>query len=241
MPVAEAAVILTPVLDWLDLVGVAVFALSGALIAARERQTFVTMGFFALVTGVGGGTVRDLLIDAPVFWVRHPWYAAVCIAMAAIVWNTPTRWWQGKLFDYADGVGLAAYSVLGAAKAMSYGLPPVSATIMGIITGTVGGTIRDVIAGRPSILMRPELYVTAAALSATLCSFGMWLDRLGVRRSGRGTAAKRGNPLQSRSASLPRTRNGQRPRDGDRRGGGRRSDRAGERRNLLRRRTGGNR
>ena len=132
MPVAEAAVILTPVLDWLDLVGVAVFALSGALIAARERQTFVTMGFFALVTGVGGGTVRDLLIDAPVFWVRHPWYAAVCIAMAAIVWNTPTRWWQGKLFDYADGVGLAAYSVLGAAKAMSYGLPPVSATIMGM-------------------------------------------------------------------------------------------------------------
>ena len=181
MPVVEASVILTPVLDWLDLIGVAVFALSGALIAARERQTFVTMGFFALVTGVGGGTVRDLLIDAPVFWVKHPWYAAVCIAMAAIVWNTPTRWWQGKLFDYADGIGLAAYSVLGAAKAMSYGLPPISATIMGIITGTVGGTIRDVIAGRPSILMRPELYVTAAALSASLCSFGMWLfDPQGV-------------------------------------------------------------
>ena len=137
MPVAEAAVILTPVLDWLDLVGVAVFALSGALIAARERQTFVTMGFFALVTGVGGGTVRDLLIDAPVFWVRHPWYAAVCIAMAAIVWNTPTRWWQGKLFDYADGVGLAAYSVLGAAKAMSYGLPPVSATASKPVVRTV--------------------------------------------------------------------------------------------------------
>ncbi|MEL7729321.1 trimeric intracellular cation channel family protein [Citromicrobium bathyomarinum] len=175
MPVAEAAVILTPVLDWLDLIGVAVFALSGALIAARERQTFVTMSFFALVTGVGGGTVRDLLIDAPVFWVKHPWYSIVCIAMALIVWNTPTRWWQGKLFDYADGIGLAAYSVLGSAKAMSYGLPPVSAAIMGIITGIVGGTIRDVIAGRPSILMRPELYVTAAALSASLCSFGMWL------------------------------------------------------------------
>ena len=175
MPVPDPAVILTPVLDWLDLIGVAVFALSGALIAARERQTFVTMSFFALVTGVGGGTVRDMLIDAPVFWVKHPWYSVVCITMALIVWNTPTRWWQGKLFDYADGIGLAAYSVLGAAKAMSYGLPPVSAAIMGIITGTVGGTIRDVIAGRPSILMRPELYVTAAALSASLCSFGMWV------------------------------------------------------------------
>ena len=175
MPVADAAVILTPVLDWLDLFGVALFALSGALIAARERQTFVTMSFFALVTGVGGGTLRDVLIDAPVFWVKHPWYAALCISMALIVWNTPTRWWQGKLFDYADGIGLAAYSVLGAAKAMSYGLPPVSAAIMGIITGIVGGIIRDVIAGRPSILMRPELYVTAAALSASMCSFGMWL------------------------------------------------------------------
>ena len=181
MPVADAAVILTPVLDWLDLFGVALFALSGALIAARERQTFVTMSFFALVTGVGGGTVRDVLIDAPVFWVKHPWYAAVCITMALIVWNTPTRWWQGKLFDYADGIGLAAYSVLGSAKAMSYGVPPVSAAIMGIITGIVGGIVRDVIAGRPSILMKPELYVTAAALSASLCSFGMWLlEPLGV-------------------------------------------------------------
>ena len=172
MPVAEAAVIPTPVLDWLDLV---VFALSGALIAARERQTFVTMGFFALVTGVGGGTVRDLLIDAPVFWVRHPWYAAVCIAMAAIVWNTPTRWWQGKLFDYADGVGLAAYSVLGAAKAMSFGVPPFVAGMMGVVTGCVGGIMRDLLAGEPSLLLRPELYVTAAAFAAGLFVALRWI------------------------------------------------------------------
>ncbi|WP_010411202.1 TRIC cation channel family protein [Citromicrobium sp. JLT1363] len=199
MPVAEAAVILTPVLDWLDLFGVALFALSGALIAARERQTFVTMSFFALVTGVGGGTVRDILIDAPVFWVKHPWYAALCITMAAIVWNTPTRWWQGRLFDYADGIGLAAYSVLGAAKAMSYGLPPVPAAIMGIITGIVGGIIRDVIAGRPSILMKPELYVTAAALSASMCSFGMWLlpDRWGIDWALWAVAALAGLALRS--------------------------------------------
>jgi uncharacterized membrane protein YeiH len=162
----------TPLLDWLDLAGVAVFALTGALAAAREKQTFVTVAFFALLTGVGGGSVRDLLIDAPVFWVRDPWVAAVCLAVAALVWVTPIRWWQGQLLDYADALGLTAYAVLGAAKALSYGVPPVPAFVMGVITGCVGGIIRDVIAERPSILMRPELYVTAAALSAALCVAG---------------------------------------------------------------------
>ncbi len=165
--------ILTPILDWLDIVGIAIFALSGAVVAARERQTFVTMGFFALVTGVGGGTVRDLLIGAPVFWISDGWVAAVCLTCALIAWFTPVRWWEGKLFDLADGVGLAAYAVLGSAKAMAYGVPPVPAALMGIITGCVGGIIRDVVAGRPSIIMQPELYVTAAALTSALTIVGM--------------------------------------------------------------------
>ncbi len=162
----------TPVLDLLDILGVAIFALSGALLAAKERQTFVTMAFFALVTGVGGGTVRDLLIGAPVFWISDPWVAAVCLSTALLTWFTPTRWWEGKLLDFADGAGLTGYAVLGSAKALSYGIPPVPAILMGIITGCVGGIIRDVVAGRPSIIMRPELYVTAAALSAGLCVAG---------------------------------------------------------------------
>jgi uncharacterized membrane protein YeiH len=165
-------VIPTPLLDWLDLAGVAVFALTGALAAARARQTFVTMAFFALLTGVGGGSVRDLLIGAPVFWVHDSWVAAVCLGVAALVWVTPIRWWQGALLDYADALGLTAYAVLGAAKALSYGVPPVPAFVMGVVTGCVGGIVRDVIAGEPSIIMRPELYVTAAALSAALCVAG---------------------------------------------------------------------
>ncbi|MCB2088163.1 MAG: TRIC cation channel family protein, partial [Sphingomonadaceae bacterium] len=164
--------ILTPVLDLLDFLGVAVFALSGALLAAKERQTFVTMGFFALLTGVGGGTVRDLLIGAPVFWINDAWVAAICLGTALLAWFTPTRWWDGKLLDYADGLGLTAYAVLGTAKALTYGIPPVPAMVMGIVTGCVGGIFRDVVAGRPSIIMRPELYVTAAALSAALCVAG---------------------------------------------------------------------
>ncbi|MEL6738658.1 MAG: TRIC cation channel family protein, partial [Pseudomonadota bacterium] len=81
--------ILTPILDILDVIGIAVFALSGAVVAAKERQTFVTMAFFALVTGVGGGTVRDLLIDAPVFWISDPKVAGICLGCALLAWFTP--------------------------------------------------------------------------------------------------------------------------------------------------------
>ena len=159
----------------LDLAGTAVFALTGALLAARLRQTFVTMAFFALITGVGGGSVRDLLIGAPVFWVRDPWVAPVCLGMALIAWFTPHKWWEGELLDWADAAGLAAYAVLGTAKALAFGLAPVPAVLMGVITGCIGGVIRDVLAGRPSIIMRPEIYVTAAALAAALCAIGAWL------------------------------------------------------------------
>ena len=119
--------VLTPLLDWLDLAGVAIFALTGALVAAKERQTFVTLAFFALVTGVGGGTVRDLLIGAPVFWIHDGGVAGVCLAVALFAWFIPTRWWAGRFLSIADGLGLAAYAVLGSAKALQYGVPPVPA------------------------------------------------------------------------------------------------------------------
>ena len=156
----------------LDLCGIAVFALTGALLAARLQQTFVTMAFFALVTGVGGGSVRDLLIGAPVFWVRDPFVAPMCLGIALLAWFTPRHWWEGRVLDWADAAGLVAYAVFGTVKALAWGVPMVPAILMGIITGCVGGIIRDVLAGRPSILMRPELYVTAAALSAALAGIG---------------------------------------------------------------------
>lgn len=160
----------------LDLAGTAVFALTGALLAAKLRQTFVTCAFFALVTGVGGGTVRDLLIGAPVFWVRDPWIAPICLGVALIAWFTPSRWWEGRMLEWLDAAGLAAFATLGAAKALVFGIAPVPAVVMGVVTGCVGGIVRDVLAGRPSILMRPELYVTAAALSAALCVLGQLAD-----------------------------------------------------------------
>ena len=157
-----------PVLRLLDLGGTAVFALSGALVAAGKRQTIVTFVFFALITGVGGGTVRDLLIDRPVFWMTGTAVPLVCLAMAVIVFATPARWWSGRALAWLDAAGLGAYAVFGAAKSLSAGIDPLPAAVMGVVTACVGGILRDVLAGEPSILMRPELYVTAAALASGL-------------------------------------------------------------------------
>jgi uncharacterized membrane protein YeiH len=155
-------------LEWLDLAGIFVFAASGALLAAARRQTLVTFIFFAVITGVGGGTVRDLLIGAPVFWIAENTVLLICIAAALIVWMLPRRWLEGRLLDWLDAAGLAAYASFGAAKGLAFGVAPLPAIGMGVLTACLGGIVRDVLAGEPSILMRPELYVTAAALSAAL-------------------------------------------------------------------------
>lgn len=159
---------ITPLLPWLDMAGLAVFAASGALAAARAKQTIVTAAFFALVTGVGGGTVRDLLIGAPVFWMHATWPVAICLGVATAIWLSPQRWWSDKALDWFDAAGLAAYAVYGAGKALAFGIPPLPAAVMGVVTGCMGGIIRDVVAGVPSIILRPELYVTAAALASGL-------------------------------------------------------------------------
>jgi uncharacterized membrane protein YeiH len=168
MPPAQLPAALGPVLDYLDMGGIAVFALSGALLAAVKKQTLVTFLFFAVVTGVGGGTVRDLLIGAPVFWVHEDKTLLICFGAALAVWLSPAGLWKGKTLLWLDAAGLAAYATFGAAKGLAFGLAPLPAFAMGVLTGCLGGIVRDVLAGEPSILMRPELYVTVAALSAAL-------------------------------------------------------------------------
>lgn len=173
VPLSNALVIL-------DFFGIAVFAISGALLAAEKRQTLVTFIFFAVATGVGGGTLRDLLIGAPVFWVHTNATLLICIAAALAVWLIRSRRFSAKALDWFDALGLAAYATYGAAKALGYGVAPVPAFAMGVLTACVGGIVRDLLAGQPSILMRPELYVTAAALAAglfvglTLLGAPMW-------------------------------------------------------------------
>jgi uncharacterized membrane protein YeiH len=162
------AALLGTALPYLDWAGVAVFACSGALVAAAKRQTLVTLIFFAVVTGVGGGTARDLLIGAPVFWVNENAILVICFAAALAVWLLPGSLWQGRALPWLDAVGISAYATFGAAKGLAFGLAPLPAVAMGVLTACLGGIVRDVLASDPSILMRPELYVTAAALSAAL-------------------------------------------------------------------------
>lgn len=152
----------------LDYVGIAVFAVSGALVAAEKKQTMVTFIFFAVATGVGGGTLRDLLIGAPVFWVHTNLTLLICIAAALAVWMLSRRQIAERALLWFDAVGLAAYATYGASKALDYNVSPVPAFAMGVLTACAGGIIRDVLANEPSIIIRPELYVTAAALASGL-------------------------------------------------------------------------
>jgi len=150
----------------LDYAAVAVFGATGALAAARRKHDIVTFGFFAAVTGVGGGTLRDLLIGAPVFWVARPEYLLVCIAAGAAVWVLGPRPSRLHILTWLDALGMAAYAVVGALKAGALGVPPVSAVVMGVLTATFGGVIRDVLAHEPSVLLQRELYVTPALAGA---------------------------------------------------------------------------
>ncbi|WP_439532420.1 trimeric intracellular cation channel family protein [Polymorphobacter sp.] len=157
-----------PALQVLNMAAVGVFAVSGALAAARAKQTIVTFAFFAVITGVGGGTLRDLLIGAPVFWVGRSDYLGVCLLAAGLVWLLRADRWRMSALLWFDAIGMAAYAVVGTAKALSFGLPALPSIMMGVLTASFGGIIRDVLAGEPSALLGPEIYISAAALGATV-------------------------------------------------------------------------
>ncbi|MES0883207.1 trimeric intracellular cation channel family protein [Roseibium sp. SCP14] len=154
-------------LQYLDYLGVAVFAVTGGIVASRKQLDFIAFLFFATLTGIGGGTLRDLLLGVPVFWVENEGYLFVCVIISIVVWffahlieklNKPLRW--------ADAIGIAAYSVMGAAKAMSVGDTVLVAVLMGVSTATFGGILRDTIARDPSTIVKSEIYVTAAFAGA---------------------------------------------------------------------------
>src|SRR5262245_53912013 len=120
-------------LPWLDIAGLSVFAASGALAAARNRLDFIGACFFALITATGGGTLRDLLIGAPVFWMHNPAPVILCVVVAVAAWAIPLRWWPDRALEWLDAAGLAAYAVYGAARALQFGIDPIPAVTAGVI------------------------------------------------------------------------------------------------------------
>ena len=151
----------------LDYLGVGFFAVSGAIAALERRQDVVTFIFFGAITGIGGGTLRDLLIGVPVFWVHQPAYLVVCAVAALGVWFSRGRGINPGVLLWMDAVGLSAYAVVGAGKALGVGLGAPVCVVMGVLTACFGGVLRDVLSEQPSVLLRREIYVTAAIAAAT--------------------------------------------------------------------------
>jgi uncharacterized membrane protein YeiH len=164
---------------WLDIVGVAVFAATGALAASRKQMDIIGFGLLAALTGLGGGTVRDLILDRPVFWLLDQTYLAICLGVASLCFfaahliqrRYPVLLWL-------DAIGLAAYGVLGAHVAFEAGAGVIVAAALGVITATFGGLMRDVVSQETPLILKQELYATAA-----VCSAVVYLAVLGLHGS----------------------------------------------------------
>ncbi len=164
-------------LYWLDLFGIVVFALSGALMAGRYKLDPFGVVVLASVTAIGGGTIRDIILDTPVFWVTNPIYLYVILATAVltiIIIRRP-KLIPKRFLLIADAFGLALFAVLGTEKALSLGVPVTVAVIMGTITGVAGGMIRDVLCNVIPMILRQEIYATAAILGGSLFALFQYL------------------------------------------------------------------
>jgi uncharacterized membrane protein YeiH len=179
----------TPVIDpadlsrlvhFFDVLAAVVFAVSGALVASRKGMDVMGFMWLAVITGVGGGTVRDLILDVPVFWVQNPVHVSACLVTAVVMhFVAPRVESRYRTLLWFDAFGLALVTVAGTVKAMDVGAPALVAIAMGAVTGSVGGIIRDTLGHVPSVLLRHEIYVTASVLGA--CAY-VGLNGLGVAR-----------------------------------------------------------
>lgn len=155
----------------LDMFGTVVFAISGILLASKLRMDPFGMVVLAMVTAIGGGTIRDMALGAtPVFWVNQPQYLWVILATCALsmlLIRQPRRlpWY---VLPVADAIGLAVFVAIGVDKALSYGASPMVAVIMGVVTGCGGGIIRDVLAREIPMIFRTEVYATACIAGGTM-------------------------------------------------------------------------
>jgi uncharacterized membrane protein YeiH len=161
-----------------DLVGIFVFATSGALVAVRREMDVFGVLVLAGTTGLGGGFLRDLLIDATPPAALADWrYLLVPVAAGLLTFRLhPAVSRMERTVNVFDAFGLGLFCVTGALKAVSYGLGPVPAMLMGMVTGIGGGMARDVLAQRLPIVFRGELYATPALAGAGIAVVGARLD-----------------------------------------------------------------
>jgi uncharacterized membrane protein YeiH len=152
----------------LDLVGIFVFGITGALVGVRKKLDVFGIQVLALVTGLGGGFIRDVLIGATPPAALEDWrYLVVPVAAGLLTFFLhPGIGRLERLVNVFDAAGLALFCVIGALKAIDYGLSPLSAALLGTISGIGGGVIRDILSGRVPVVLRSEIYATPAFLGA---------------------------------------------------------------------------
>lgn len=152
-----------------ELIGCGVFAITGAIIAYQQKMDGVGVVVLAAVTAIGGGTIRDLLLDVPVFWLEQTSYiyAIIVSSLIAILWINSSKKLPEKALELADALGLALFVVMGTEKALNAGVPPLTAVIMGTITGCFGGMVRDVLANEIPLIFRKELYAVCCLAGAS--------------------------------------------------------------------------
>lgn len=152
----------------LSQIGLFVFAVSGALTALRNDMDAFGVAMIAFVTGVGGGTIRDVLLGSfPVWWIADPWAIAICAAGAvAAIAAQPAIASRLRALIWADAAGLAVFAIIGAQAALAAGAPAFIAVFMGAVTATFGGVVRDVLCNEVPLILREEIYATAALIGA---------------------------------------------------------------------------
>jgi uncharacterized membrane protein YeiH len=166
---------LGPVLLALDYVGAFAFALSGALKAARKGMDLFGLVVLAAMTAVGGGTLRDLIIGRPVFWLGNENYLLLSLLAAVAVFALYGVIQRGeRLLVILDAVGLAVFTVIGTSKALDAGVGAVGAIALGCMTGVGGGIARDLLAGDVPLILRREIYASASILGATALWAARW-------------------------------------------------------------------
>jgi len=163
-------------LDWF---GIFVFSATGALVASRKEMDLVGFALLGSVTGIGGGTIRDLILGVqPIFWVEQPAYLVACIIIStATFFFAHILHHRYRLLLSLDAVGLALFAVTGSSSALAHGASPVIAVAMGVASASFGGIIRDILGGGSPIILRQEIYITAALVGALVYVF---LLRLGI-------------------------------------------------------------
>lgn len=169
---------LNSVVNWLGLFGIAVFAISGALDAARKNMDILGFMLIGTLTGLGGGTARDLLLGRfPVYWVEDATYVGLCLLLSGLTYFVvPVIASRVKVLIWMDALGLSLFCVIGAQIAVQLGFTPLICVCMGVITASFGGIMRDVLCGYDLVLGSRELYVTAAVSGATVYLMLHWLD-----------------------------------------------------------------